>query len=161
MATSFQETLNDVLLRAFDAIAENSDEYQKNSDIPKQFAGFVPIMKDAITPNVGGFCSCDVLEDESFITVLCDVPGVKKEDIKLDLTKQMKDYVLCFTVSRTVNSQMKPKKKERYSGVKSREVHLPFNIDPSSIKAKTEDGVLQVVISKMKGEHSTLNIPIS
>lgn len=90
----------------------------------------------------------DVSEDEKSYTVQADIPGVKKEDIKIDIDRD--------TVS--VRAEMKREKEEKkdekvvYSersyGMVSRSFSLPAEVDDQAAKAEYKDGVLKLVLPK-------------
>ena len=90
----------------------------------------------------------DVKEDEKGYTVQADIPGVKKEDIQVDIDGD--------TVS--VRAEMKREKEEKkgekvvYSersyGMVSRSFSLPTEVDDKSAKAEYKDGVLKLQLPK-------------
>jgi HSP20 family protein len=81
----------------------------------------------------------DVQEDEANYEVSLDLPGVKKEDIKLDLT----DRTLSVSAERKVKSEGQ---EQSYS--LRRSFTLPRNVAGDSITAKLEDGVLTLRLPK-------------
>ncbi len=90
----------------------------------------------------------DVKEDEKSYTVQADIPGVKKEDIQVDIDGD--------TVSvRAEVKQEKEEKKgekvvysERSYGMVSRSFSLPSDVDDKGAKAEYKDGVLKLVLPK-------------
>lgn len=149
----FSETFTDILGRALDSLAANQGGGGAAS-------AFIPITPS--TPSIG-FGAVDVLEGESNIKLFFDVPGTNKTDIKLDLTRGVgKEYILKLTATRKPLLQSRTGlKNERFQGTKNREIVLPADIDPGSIVARQEDGVLMVTVSKIKQETCVKNIPIS
>jgi HSP20 family protein len=91
-----------------------------------------------------------------------DIPGVKKEDISVDI----KDRLLAISANREgVNKSEGESFKvvERFQGHISRHVKLPENIDEESIDAKYQDGVLDLKIHKKepeKNEHLAKKVEI-
>ncbi len=89
----------------------------------------------------------DVIENENLFEVHVAIPGIRKEDINLDISNN----------ELKVSGERKEKKAEdgekyhmrelRY-GKFSRTFRLPENADKSKIEAKFEDGILKVVIPK-------------
>ena len=100
----------------------------------------------AMTPLV------DIYEDDDAVTVTTDLPGVRKEDVRVSYT----DGAL------TINAEVRrPErtgghwiKHERRVGTYVRTLHLSGNIDPDQISASLNDGVLQLTILKPKKSES-------
>lgn len=106
--------------------------------------------------------SADVTEDDKNYYVKADVPGMKKEDVKLQLTK---DNVL--TISAQRNAEINETKDgihrvERSFGSFARSFQLPDNVDTEQITAETQDGVLKVKIPKLpETTPSVKEIPVN
>lgn len=89
----------------------------------------------------------DIYETDKAWMIHAELPGVKKEDIKIDVKGDM------ITISgETKFSQEYTKDNARYQerreGVFTRSLSLPENIDRDKIEAKYENGVLQVQMPK-------------
>jgi HSP20 family protein len=108
----------------------------------------------AFTPSV------NTREGEYAYHIEVDLPGVKKDDIHVDL----KDNVLTISGERKTKKEVKEKayyKQERSYGKFQRSFTLPDNTDPENIEANSQDGVLEVVIPKMeKSKKETKKIKI-
>jgi HSP20 family molecular chaperone IbpA len=91
--------------------------------------------------------SVDIFESESSITVLADMPGVKAEDLKIDL----RESVLTLTGPVTVAASAKESAvlREYQSGTFFRQFTLSETIDQSKIDAKLSDGVLRLELPKV------------
>ncbi|HEX6320760.1 MAG TPA: Hsp20/alpha crystallin family protein [Burkholderiales bacterium] len=93
----------------------------------------------------------DVKEDEKAYTVRADIPGVKKEDIQVDIDAN------AVTVRAEVKQEKEEKKDEKviYSersyGMVSRSFSLPAEVDAGGAKAEYKDGVLNLVLPKKAG----------
>lgn len=89
-----------------------------------------------------------------------DLPGVKKEDINLSV----ENNTLTISGKRETKSEVSREdyyKIESSYGKFQRSFTLPENVDTENIRAATEDGVLEVVIPKLKAvEKSVKNIKI-
>lgn len=97
----------------------------------------------------------DLYEDDNAYYVYVDVPGCKKEDVKLDLIDDMK---LNITVTRPkvlINSISK----ERPIGLQKRQIDLPEFV--TNISAKCENGLLVVTLYKRVEIANSRSIPIS
>jgi HSP20 family protein len=91
----------------------------------------------------------DVNEDDKQITVNAEVPGVRKEDIKLDV----EDGVLTLRAEkkeekRQEDDKTKSLRVERSYGVAERSLVLPEYADLDNIQAKIDQGVLTITIPK-------------
>jgi HSP20 family protein len=89
----------------------------------------------------------DVYEDEKNWVVHAELPGVKKEDIKLE--NRGNTLVISGESTRKIeHKQENIRYQERRFGSFSRTVPLPENVDKNKINAKFEDGVLEVRMPK-------------
>ena len=98
-------------------------------------------------------------EGEFAYHVDVDLPGVKKEDIKVDLNKG----VLTISGERKTKEEVKQEdyyKIETYFGKFSRSFTLPDNVDIENIEKKSDNGVLEIVIPKLKDDVSKKSIEI-
>lgn len=98
-------------------------------------------------------------EGEFAYHVDVDLPGVKKEDIKVDINKN----ILTISGERKTKDEIKQEdyyKVETYFGKFSRSFTLPENADIENIEAKSDNGVLEVVIPKLKDDITKKSIEI-
>ncbi|AXX85785.1 Hsp20/alpha crystallin family protein [Aliarcobacter skirrowii] len=98
-------------------------------------------------------------EGEFAYHVDVDLPGVKKEDIKVDINKN----ILTISGERKTKDEIKQEdyyKVETYFGKFSRSFTLPENADVENIEAKSDNGVLEVVIPKLKDDITKKSIEI-
>ena len=98
-------------------------------------------------------------EGEFAYHVDVDLPGVKKEDIKVDINKN----ILTISGERKTKDEIKQDdyyKVETYFGKFSRSFTLPENADVENIEAKSDNGVLEVVIPKLKDDINKKSIEI-
>ena len=91
----------------------------------------------------------DVHELESGYEVDIDLPGFKKDEIKLDL----ENGYLSVSASKGLDEESKNEKgklvrRERYSGSMQRSFYVGEAITEEDVKAKFEDGVLKLSIPK-------------
>ena len=90
----------------------------------------------------------DVKEDDKSYTVSADIPGVKKEDIKVDVEG---DQVTVIAEAKQEKEEKKGEKvihSERSYGMVSRSFTLPTDVDEKGAKAEYKDGVLNLVLPK-------------
>ena len=90
-------------------------------------------------------------EGEFAYHVEVDVPGVKKEDISIDI----KENNLVISGERSFKEERQEKdyyKVESSYGKFQRSFALPENVDVENIEASSIDGVLEVILPKLKIE---------
>ncbi|MBC8238741.1 MAG: Hsp20/alpha crystallin family protein [Helicobacteraceae bacterium] len=90
-------------------------------------------------------------EGEFAYHVEADLPGVEKEDIKVDV----KDNVLTISGERKHKEEVKREdyyKLESSYGKFERSFTLPKGVDTENIQASSDKGVLEVTIPKLKTE---------
>lgn len=91
--------------------------------------------------------SVDVSESEKQFEVAVELPGMKKEDINIDLEKGR----LTISGERRLENEEEGKNYHRVEtryGKFSRSFFLPDSIDEESIAAKYQDGILNITIDK-------------
>ncbi len=89
----------------------------------------------------------DLYEDEDKLTVRAELPGLKKDQVKLVL----KDDVLTVSGERRAEADAPATdhiRRERVFGAFERQITLPFPVNQSEIVAKFEDGVLTITLPK-------------
>jgi HSP20 family molecular chaperone IbpA len=91
----------------------------------------------------------DVKETETGYELLVDLPGVKKEDLKVELN----DGCLTITAQTSQNNDVKDEdgkyiRRERFTGTYSRSFYVDKGVTETDIKAKFVDGVLTLDIPK-------------
>lgn len=90
----------------------------------------------------------DVAEDDKAFSVKADIPGVKKEDIQIDVDEDR------VSVRAEVKQEKEEKKgekvvySERSYGMVSRSFSLPAAVDAKGAKAEYKDGVLSLMLPK-------------
>ena len=82
-------------------------------------------------------------EQEDHFTLSLDIPGIKKNELKLEVTGQ--------TLNISGESQ-----REKITRSFKRSFTLPETVDASKIEAKFEDGVLDLRLPKMEAAKSRL-----
>lgn len=124
------------------------------------FDDFDRLMDSFLTPlqsqNVNFKPVCDIDETEDHYLVSFDLPGVKKEDLSIEV----KDNHLFVTGERRKEyKDTKAKHYERTYGKFQRAFALPEKVDSSQVEASYEDGVLHLLIPKA-GESAGQKIEI-
>ncbi len=93
-------------------------------------------------------------EGEFAYHIEVDLPGVKKEDVEINVH----DDYLTLSGERSINNELK---EENYYRIESeygkfeRSFSIPEGVDTENIHAESADGVLEVIIPKLKTVKST------
>ncbi len=95
----------------------------------------------------------DISQDNDKIVVDAELPGFKKENLKISL----EDNILTISGEKKDNRTEEEKAEycrcERKYGSFSRSFTLPEKINPDEVDAAFEDGVLRIVLKKAVPEH--------
>ena len=95
----------------------------------------------------------DIREDEKGYQLAIDLPGYRKDELKLEL----KDGYLTISAEKNEEKEQKDEKgrmirQERYAGSVQRSFFVGEQLKEEDIKAKYEDGVLRLEIPKKEEE---------
>ncbi len=134
------------------------DPYKEFTMLKKAFDDFYPEYNNnttisAFTPQV------NTREGEFAYHVDVDLPGVKKENISIDIDNNK----LVISGEREHKEEVKEEdyfKVETSFGKFQRIFTLPENVDTENISATTNDGVLEVVLPKVTQEETKKKIEI-
>lgn len=99
----------------------------------------------------------DVVETENDIVVKADLPGVKKEDIVIDLTEDSLEIMAIFEDESEFKGDNFIKKERRY-GESKRSISLPQMVKIEEASAKFDNGVLTVTIPKEEKKRHILSV---
>jgi HSP20 family protein len=127
----------------------NITRYDPFSDMDDLFKGLMlrPVRLEQQLPQI----RIDVKEDDRAYVVHADIPGVKKEDIAVDIDGNV------VSISAEVKQEKEEKKgervirSERYYGNMSRSFSLAQDVDDKAAQAKYSDGVLELTLPKKSG----------
>jgi HSP20 family protein len=127
---------------------ESAMAKEARTDIQKTEKGGVPTGPEQTRPGAVYSPSVDIFENDSSITVLADMPGVKAEDFEIDL----RERVLTLTGRATVADRSKESDvlREYESGTFFRQFTLSETIDQAKIDARLADGVLRLELPKVE-----------
>ena len=109
--------------------------------------------------NLGAFYpAVDIHEGDKEITLKADLPGIKKEDVHLDID----DGVITLKGERKFEKEDKQDnyhRIERSYGSFHRSFTLPSTVDRDKIKAKYSSGILEITLPKTE-EAKPKSIPV-
>ncbi len=103
----------------------------------------------------------DVYETEGSYVLKADLPGINKEDIKIDVN----DNTLTFKGEKKFEEKTEKEgyvRVERSYGSFTRSFSLSDNVDPENIKASYKDGVLEITLAKREeAKPKEINIEVN
>lgn len=135
----FGESLFDDWMDSFDKEFER--EFQK---------GLAPVKHQLYGKHAKNLMKTDVKDMDDHYEVDIDLPGFKKDEVNAVL----KDGYITISASKGLDKDEKDKKtgkyirQERYVGSMSRSFYVGENVTQEEVKAKFEDGILQLTIPK-------------
>jgi HSP20 family protein len=100
---------------------------------PSKRPGMFGFEQPALEPTDSREPLADVINEAEQVRVVVELPGVEKSDIKTTITEDS----LIIKVDAAAHKYYK-------------ELHLPSNVDPDSSKASYNNGVLEIVLKKLK-----------
>lgn len=97
--------------------------------------------------------SCDVEDTDDHFIVSVDMPGIAKDNIKVEVANNV------LSISGEKKEEKERRTKNRYLSERSegsffRSLSLPADVDPQKIEAAYENGVLKVAIPKAQATRS-------
>lgn len=96
----------------------------------------------------------EVKENEKTYTVRAEVPGVKKEDIQVDVSGNQVSIRAEAKKEKEEKQGEKVLHSERYYGMVSRGFSLPAEVDAQGARAEYRDGVLELTLPKKASAQS-------
>ena len=114
------------------------------------FGMMVPQSRDPLYGKHGkNLMKTDVRETESSYELDIDLPGFKKDEIKVELD----NGYLSISASKGLDKDEENKngkyiRRERYAGAMNRTFYVGDNLTQQDIKAKFEDGILKISVPK-------------
>ncbi|HET7867597.1 MAG TPA: Hsp20/alpha crystallin family protein [Burkholderiaceae bacterium] len=96
----------------------------------------------------------DVTETDKDYLVRAEVPGARKEDVRVTVNGNYVSITAEVKKEREEKSGNRVLLKETYYGMASRSFSLPQEINNKDVVAKLEDGVLKLTLPKREGAGS-------
>lgn len=120
-----------------------------NDSLEDVFEGFFrPVLsKNQASPQI----QLDVEEDQKQYKIHADIPGVKKEDIHVEVDGNIVNISAEMHREEEEKKDTKVIRSERYFGKVSRSFALGTDLDESQANAEYKDGVLELVLPKKAG----------
>mgnify|MGYP000734069888 CR=1 FL=1 len=101
--------------------------------VVREFGNFKPTPMGMVRPVEEREPLVDVIAGDKVVQVVAELPGVEKDDIKLEATE---DELMITAES----------ERRKYRKV----VKLPFKVDPKQAKATYKNGVLEVTLNRLE-----------
>jgi len=120
---------------------------EARTDIQKIEKAGVPTVTEQTRPGPVYSPSVDIFEQDDSITVLADMPGVKPQDLEIDLRERV--LTLTARVASANGSKESEVLREYESGTFFRQFTLSETIDQAKIDARLADGVLRLELPKV------------
>ena len=118
------------------------DPFAELSDLRTRFERLL----EEVEPKGRGWTpAVDVVRENGSLVVKCDIPGIKPEEIDIEVD----DGMLTVSGQHEETKESKDEqyvRRERRYGAFTRRLALPDGVDPKKIKATTTDGVLEVIV---------------
>jgi len=118
------------------------------TEIQKADKTSLPTVPERTQPGAVYSPSVDIFENENSITVLADMPGVKAQNIKIDLRENV--LTLTGRVMSPEDDKESDVLREFQTGTFFRQFALSETIDQAKIDAKLNDGVLRLELPKVE-----------
>jgi HSP20 family protein len=102
------------------------------------------------SPNVEGAIFApplDVTENKEEVVVVAELPGVKKEEVKISLEKDLLTIGGTRGVD-TLSGDARGLLREQQKGKFTRTVRLPYEVNAAGVSAELADGLLRIVLPK-------------
>jgi len=118
-----------------------------------RLVGFLPeielfdFKRGPARPGNGYNPDVDIFETDMDLVIEAEVPGIAREDLKLNIED---DILTLEGEKKKENKDEEYLYKESKEGRFSQSFSLPENADKDKIKAKFENGVLRIIIPKVK-----------
>jgi HSP20 family protein len=98
-------------------------------------------------PSAGVFPLTNVTEDNEYYYVRAELPGIKSDELDIQVTKDG----ISISGERKISTEgngVKYHRREREAGKFSRLINLPGEVDVSKVEASMKNGILNVTIPK-------------
>ena len=135
------------------------DPFKEFTNMRKVFQNYPTVVRDGETAISTFTPVVNTREGEFAYHIDVDLPGVKKEDISIDIDEGK----LTISGERNIKEEVKEEdyyKVETSFGKFQRVFTIPKNVDVENITASTENGVLEVVIPKLEKDKNKKKIEI-
>ena len=117
------------------------------NEINRLFDGMLPATEREETSFFNWHPSVYTIEKDNAIEIRAELPGVKKDDISIDV----RNNVLTLSGERNYDENVNEEnfyRRERFYGKFQRAFTLPDNVDADNIDAHFDEGILKITVPK-------------
>lgn len=107
-----------------------------------------PLLTERPRQQAGAQIRIDVTETKEAYTVQAELPGVKKDDIQVNITGNQVSIGAEVNKQRELKSDEKAVGRERYYGSLYRSFTVAQDVDEAAAQARYSDGVLELTLPK-------------
>ena len=147
---------------SFESIGNTIDSFL--SDIESRAVSVMPkpeyirtTVKNAV-PRISGNFMVDLTETDDALVISCDLPGMTKEDVSVKLLNPTTLLIQTSVCTETVSSGVYHLRERRTASGK-RTILLPEEVTSEGARAVFRNGVLELVLMKVKPEEGE-EIPV-
>jgi len=146
----FSETVsNDTTAQDLSILRKKLSRVKREMDLLiKDMVSGASMASDAVLKDYAGDVSVDILQDEKFVIVKADLPGMEKD--KINIALESGRFLKISGSREMLKSQNAPGviRQERFFGSFEKTVELPCEVESFGIGATYKDGVLEITIPK-------------
>jgi HSP20 family protein len=133
------------------------DPFRTFGTLSKRMGDFMSEAEKGFSIDYGNFAPrVDIAEDEKNLYFHAELPGIKKEDVKVTVNN---DNILLIKGEKKREDKFEDKvddkcflRVERSFGTFTRSFELPGNVKTDSINAKYDNGILNITLEKIEPE---------
>jgi len=144
-----ETTVDDTTMQDLSVLRKKLSRVKREMDLlVKDMVAGTSAAGSAELKDFAGDINVDILQNEKFVIVKADLPGMEKDKINVALES---GRLLKISGSREMlKSQSEPGivRQERFFGSFEKAVELPCEVENSGINATYKDGVLEITIPK-------------
>ena len=159
---SAQDQYDENTSREMTALRKKIGQMKREMDLlMRDIMSTPPVMTEPPAAVFGSDIYVDILQNDKYVTVKADLPGMDKD--KIDIVLEGDKFLKISGSREMVKSEKTPNviKQERFSGKFSKVIELPCEVMPTGISATYKEGVLEITIPKKAAAPKEETVKIS
>ena len=140
---------DDATVQDLSALRKKLSRVKREIDLLiKDMVSGASVASDTILKDSGSDVNIDILQNEKFVIVKADLPGMEKD--KISITLENGRFLKIAGSREMIKSEKSPGvvRQERFFGNFEKVIELPCEVESSGIVATYRDGVLEITIPK-------------